>query len=425
MDTPDSSPTSQSDRSESQPLTRVPRGRKFLALILTLIVFPILAVVALEVFFVLFVPVTDVPFHFWDPILGPRRAPNQTGRYIYGEVINAPYHFNAQGWNHPHDYQLEKPPGVRRVCIVGDSMIEALQVPGDQAMFVRAEKIMSRPERPVQWYAFGCSGWGTTREEAAIRHYLLEYQPDVVLLMFVQNDPVDCSPYVVKLESYVPHYDLDDVGRLIRRLPGPWAPSGFRRLAARSALVRYFLIQNRLLDRWRLRRQAKEMNIPLRGGTHDLSASDASDPAHRRANQKKTWQLVEAILAAAQTECQQRGAIFAVVYRGHYKRLDAAARGESYEPPPVEEDPYCLGKRADEMGDEFVAPITHRLGIPYLDLTDTLMAHLNSKGKTHHFPDDVHYNADAHRVVSQALAEWVETLWDASSRPTASGHQAD
>src|SRR5262245_34367431 len=119
------------------------------------------AVGGVELVFRVFVPVTDVPHKIWDPLLGLRRAPDQAGRYINGAgFVDARYHFNRQGWNHPRDYSTHKPAGTRRVCLIGDSYVEALQVNPGEAMFSVAEQRMSRPDRPVEWYAFGASGWG-------------------------------------------------------------------------------------------------------------------------------------------------------------------------------------------------------------------------------------------------------------------------
>lgn len=401
-------------QSESPGPRPIPRHRKILALLLTLIGVPLVAMGVLEIVFQLFVPVTDVPYYIWDPVLGPRHPPHLEGRYIYGEQIDARFHFNAQGWNHAHDYQTVKPSGTRRVCIVGDSMIEALQVDPGDSMFVHASRIMSKPDRPVQWYAFGVSGWGTTHETAAISHYLLEYQPDTVIVMFVQNDPMDSSPFVPPSPSDGPRYHFDENGDLRYEFPPYWQPSTFRRLMARSALVRYFAIQKRILDRWRLRNRQIDQGAPLRREAIEAGKNHSGRIAKEK-QQEKIWKLIEALLAECKRNCQQRGAQFAVTFRGHYKEIDAMARGEAYESPGAETDPYCMGPRLDEMGREFVEPICRRLGIPYLDLTEALESNLASKGISHHFSDDVHYNAKAHRVVAEALSEWVESLWATSA----------
>ncbi|MFQ5428885.1 MAG: hypothetical protein ACE5E1_01135 [Phycisphaerae bacterium] len=408
------------------PATRptISRRRRFLAALLTFLVFSLLAAGFLETVFRLFVPVTDAPVFFWDPLLGPRRMPNQTGRYILRGKFDGRYHFNAQGWNDPRDYVLPKPAGTRRVCLVGDSMVEALGVDTERSMAIIAEDRMNRPDRPVEWYAFACSGWGPCREYMAIRHYVLDYQPDVVLMMFVQNDPFDCSPYIANLSDTRPRCSLSADGELVWQRSRQWVHPWPQRLAIRSAVARYFMLQTGLWGKWRTRGHTVNVHAPLEESTRTYSAdSQAADRAARDERGEKTWLLIEKLFEETRDECRARGATFAVVFRGHYERLHAVARGEAYTPLPRDVDPYCLGRRQDDMGDDFLRPITERLNIPYLDLTETLSRLIRETGQLHHPPNDTHFNVPAHAAAGAAMGRWVEALWSAEAngpRPTGS-----
>ena len=137
---------------------------------------------------------------------------------------------------------------------MGDSYVEALQVDVEETLFAVAERRMSRADSPVQWYAFGISGWGTANGFEVIRHYVLDHQPDVVILLFVANDPFDSSPYLLPMAPHEVRYWLDVNGELNRQPLLPWKPVWWRRLGSRSALVRYFALQQRLLKRFGPRR---------------------------------------------------------------------------------------------------------------------------------------------------------------------------
>ena len=388
----------------------ISRGRKIFAAAITFTIVPLVGFLALEMIFVLFVPVTDVAWTFWDPLTGIRRHPDQAGRYIK-DAIDAPYRFNAQGWNHPEDYVLAKPEGTVRVCMVGDSMVEAKQVDPNLSMILKAQELMTRPERPAQWYGFGMAGWGTTQEHQAIRHYVLDYAPDLVVLMFVQNDPADCSPYITKIERYEPKFTLAPDGSLTQELPRYKPPAWRGRLAFKSSLIRYFFAQKGVWARLGGATRQGIGDVPLREGAGDVSEEESGPrAAGRLEREEKTWRLLEAILAATRDEVRRRGATFAIVFRGHYKELDQAAEGGSYAAPPKEADPYCLHQRLDEMGREFVEPMARRLGIPYLDLTGPLMELVTRTHVSFRFPDDNHYNAAAHEVVGRELAAWAESL---------------
>jgi hypothetical protein len=389
------------------------RGRRLSAQFLTLAGALLLGTLGLEVALQLFVDVTDVPFYFWDPTTGPRIAPHQRGLYIAGDHMKGRYSFNAQGWNHPDDYVVPKPADRHRVCLVGDSQVESLQVLPDETMYAVAERRAAEAGRPTQWYAFGVSGFGTAQEFETIRRYVLDYRPEVVILLFVQNDPFDTSPYLVDLAPHVVRYVLDRGGDLSLMYPSFWKPVALRRLSARSALVRYLMIQKRLRHRLRVGAPAPAVGgLPVREDAGDFRnpVVEGLDRMSMAERQEKTWTLIARLFEAARDECRRRGAIFAVAFRGWPDEIDAPLQPETVTPVSQDSDPQCLGPRVREMGRERVGPIAASLGIPYLDLTEALRAAVARTGRSHRFPDDGHYSAVGHAAAGEALAEWVETL---------------
>lgn len=385
------------------------RTRRVLLRVMLLLASGLFGLVLAEIGLRLFVPVTDMPFYFWDPVVGPRRAPDQEGRYIKGAEIDAPYHLNSQGWNHPEDYSTVKPVGTLRVCVVGDSFVEALQVPYEQSFCALAQERMSRPDQPVQWYALGCSGFGTAQEYLVISHYVLDYNPDVVVILFVSNDPFDCSPYLAKQEPYYATFALDDEGDLVLTPAAYWKPPFHRRLLARSALVRYLHVQQQLFGRHR--RAERRLDMQVREAMVGAGqAGVVTGGLSVEQCQHKTWELLEAILARAQRECAERRAVLALAYFRNQPVIEAAWTGSSYTPLAKEEDPYCFAERVNEMGNEFLEPMARRLGIPYLDLTKALIAEEKETGKRHRWADDGHYNEVGHAATAKAMAQWVEQV---------------
>jgi hypothetical protein len=378
---------------------------------------PILSVALIlavcEVAFRVFVDVTDIAFYYWDPAVGPRIAPNQSGRYLLGRFVDGRYRFNAQGWNHPQDYVTGREAGGYRICLVGDSYVEAMQVQPQETMYAVAQRLMDRPKRSAQWYSFGVSGFGTSHEYEVIRKYVLEYDPDLVILLFVQNDPFDASPYIRDLPPHSVRYVLDGAGDLRRFAPTEWAPVRWRRLAARSALVRYFLLQQPILHRLRKRAEGRGAGgEPLREGVGASGSAIADGLEHLSVEDRgrMTWELIATLLEKIHDECHRRGARFAIAFRGWAEEIDSPLEPESFEPVPESEDPHCLEGRQREMGRHCLAPIARRLGIPYLDLTAALRAAVASSGKSHRFPQDRHYSAVGHAAAGEALAAWAEEL---------------
>ncbi len=410
----------------------ISRRRRVAALLLTVGIVSALGLLVVEIGLRLFVPLTDRFVYLYDPILGPRSAPDQTGEYLRLGHVHGAFRFNNRGWNHAEDYEIARSPGTRRVCIVGDSQIESLQVRPEETLYVVAQRAMSRTGRPVQWYAFGNSGWGTNLEYEAIRHYVLDYRPDLLILLFVQNDPYDTSPYLMEQGNYRPLYFLDEQDQLTLIPPVYYERPFYRpRVLTRLALYRYFVGQKQLYARLINFTDHGQLAIP--GGLPITVDSEA--PRHlaipgverlsRREREARTWRLIEELLRAARDESRVQGATFAVAFRGWAQEIDAPLNGERLEVPPRNEDPYCLGSRASEMGREQLAPIVQRLSIPYLDLTDALRDEVAKTKQSHIFPDDIHYNAVAHARAGAELAAWAESLLESASPPKAGGVSAN
>lgn len=277
---------------------------------------------------------------------------------------------------------------------------------------------MNRSERPVEWLAFGNSGLGTTQELEVIRHYVLDYSPDVVVLFFVQNDPWDASPYLMPIDSAIVTYRLDAAGSLELMPPTVYQPRTLRRLMSHSALVRYFVLQKHLIERL-TGGGPTAPTLPVREDA--ASGAPLRDPGAAKMSlderSRKTWELIEKTLQAMRDECARRGATLMIAFRGNEPIIEAARTGQPASRPAKSEDPYCLGPRVQEMGPEWVEPIATRLNTPYLDLTGSLSAAVAKSGQSHVFPDDSHYNQMAHEVVGKALAEWIEAYW--AAHPTA------
>ena len=83
--------------------------------------------------------------------------------------------------------QIEKPPGVRRILLLGDSVVESLEVVGlDDLMNRQLE--MLYPDGKTEVLNFGVNGYCTLAEVELLRTKGLKFDPDLVVLVFVAND---------------------------------------------------------------------------------------------------------------------------------------------------------------------------------------------------------------------------------------------
>ncbi len=97
---------------------------------------------------------------------------------------------NAAGWR-DRDYALAKPEGTTRILFLGDSYVQAMEVPLDSAFHKVLERELqarAAPGRRFEVPALGRGGFGTTDAYVTYRTWGRQYDPDVVALLFILND---------------------------------------------------------------------------------------------------------------------------------------------------------------------------------------------------------------------------------------------
>jgi len=99
---------------------------------------------------------------------------------------------NSQGWKDV-EHSRGKRPGVFRILIIGDSHTYGF-VPLEETYHRRLEKILrARIGREIEVIGVGVCGWGTDQELEFLQREGLDYQPDLVICQFSENDLVDIT----------------------------------------------------------------------------------------------------------------------------------------------------------------------------------------------------------------------------------------
>jgi lysophospholipase L1-like esterase len=91
---------------------------------------------------------------------------------------------------------IPKPKGIYRILLVGDSMVEAAQVPLEQKLQAVLVELLRKkmPSRKVDVVALGYSGSGQSNQLAYYERFKKDLEPDLVVLLFVGNDFSNNSP---------------------------------------------------------------------------------------------------------------------------------------------------------------------------------------------------------------------------------------
>ena len=124
--------------------------------------------------------------------LGWTHKPNADIVYERGE-FRIPVHFSSAGLR-DGEYPFVKPAGTGRVVFLGDSYVEAVQVPFDSSAAERLESRLQRQSlfgRRWEVLNFGVSGYGSCQQLLLLEEQGLRFEPDVVLSQLYFNDLED------------------------------------------------------------------------------------------------------------------------------------------------------------------------------------------------------------------------------------------
>ena len=366
----------------------------------------LLLLVASELFFRFVLPAPDMPEpSFSDAVL--RHRPGQRGVFWLRDEFRCRFAINAQGFNSARpDYPQERT-GLPRLCLVGDSYVEALQTDPGQSL---AEDLEREFGGRLEVFRFGVSGAPLSQYLHMARRAALPCRPDILAVLLVHND---------FHESYEDTPGLYTRSFLKLRL-GPGTvqeipPEPYRRgvlhvLRSASATWRYLALGLRVDFNW-LRAllaphkpQAKEAPAaPVHQANIDVSRIPAREARDRQA----TAYLFDRL----RSEAAAAGARPLLVMDG--VRLPIERRS------PDAMDANSGALRLNRMAAEEAG----RLGIPFLDLHPVFAEDFARHGKPFAFPHDGHWNAYAHGVAARAVAARLRDLgWLPAPAPDPGPH---
>ena len=140
-----------------------------------------------------------------DDVIGYRLAPNQSVVYATRE-FTTPIATNAQGVR--DDDIGPKAPGERRVVVLGDSLVLAVQVPHEATFCARLEARLNHGAPAGVHYRVinaGVQGYGPVEELLFYRRVVSRFDADLVLVAtFVANDAVEAFDGAWRLDGSRP-----------------------------------------------------------------------------------------------------------------------------------------------------------------------------------------------------------------------------
>ena len=312
--------------------------------------------------------------------------------------------FNRDGFRGP-DRPLAKPAGVRRVAVLGDSMVAAVGIDEERTFVALAEGRLSNGTEPANTEVmnFGVAGSSPGIESILYEAVVSQYAPDVVLCAwFAGNDfGDDCAAIGGRRQVA---YDLDAEDRLVRRPLEAATPVLSEWLAQHS---RFYIWQKSVLAR--IRPDDAAAGGPRPGlRVYDTGAD---------ADLARGWKIQEAILEHLAGAVRARGSKFALVMLPEAAQVYDDVWRDAMNTVGPTADSYDAGHPGRRL-----AGIAARLGVPFLDLTPAFRAaaphaSVARKDEWLFLNGTGHLDDAGHRVAADALTPFLAGLLapDASS----------
>jgi hypothetical protein len=290
------------------------------------------------------------------------------------------FHWNSEGY-FDHDYSYNRSEGVYRVVVIGDSYVEAAQVPLSRSFHKLVEAELnsaiaaSNIHHKIEVIALGSSGAGQTDHFKVLRERAIRYNPNIVAVALCSNDFCDDDPKL-KQELVL--------------AAGGMTPA-IRKLAGHGYFALAFAVR-RIED---IRRNRIGVSPEL------LQWADTNIPRVEAA-----WARTLETVRASRDFCQANGLTFLLVYLGSDLEVKYAL------------DPAGTIRKLKDMGGPHkdvrwdmgksirrVAAFCEENDIVLISLLESLIAAQRETGKQV-FGD--HYTMFGHQVAAQVLARAVD-----------------
>ncbi len=337
-------------------------------------------------------------FYQPDPHLGAFHIPHKEGVWEKA-CFRTWVKFNSQGLRDV-EHTLEKSDGVFRIVVLGDSYAEALQVRFEESFPRVLEQFLNEANLSKRFEVInlGNSGFGTDQEYLSLKHYGIQYNPDLVILAFLTGNDIRNNYSILERQTPdwpKPFFAFDENENLIQLPFQPrWTPplSRFRGILAHFRIygwVREKVYETPLLHRWFWRlglamaapsegRKKEKPGIPL-----DFQVFLQDYPSEW----EEAWKITKGLILKTKEEAERHRAQFLLVSLTDGIQLAQPDRVKG-EYPGFRGTRYNLDKPV-----EILTQFAKKEAIDYFSLLPVFRMHLREHHKS---VESLHYSCDGH-----------------------------
>lgn len=309
----------------------------------------------------------DIFFITYDEELGWINKKGASGRYEPSvDIPPTTVRINAIGFR-GGPVSVEKPPGTRRILVLGDSNSFGYGVEEEQRY---SDLLAGSLPKGYEVLNFGVFGYGTDQAALLFERNGLMFKPDIVVLGFSAGDVSDNMSSINGGYSK-PFFRIEGNRLMLKNIPVP-GPSIFRRSSSRGSSMKDFLYRHSHLYRLLFTR---------------LTASHMYTPdSVLEMDKEEGMETTVAILNSLNELCRMNGCRLVVLLIPHGKWVKAAQTMQE----------GSIGYYGA------LRSILPRFGITVIDTTDALVKH-SAENTVFLQNDPVHLTISGNEVVADIL----------------------
>ncbi|MEM1047279.1 MAG: SGNH/GDSL hydrolase family protein [Pseudomonadota bacterium] len=323
---------------------------------------------------------SDLPRNaFVDGVI--KYQPNQTGIDRVANDYAHPYRINAEGWNSGHAaYPVARTPGIERIAVIGDSFVEAFQVPYDRSFAERLEARYAEAGQAAEVFRFGISGAPLSQYLHMLEREVLAYRPDRVIVLLVHNDFDESFRFVAgRYTSSYRKLVVED-GQ-VTGFVEPTAYRGTYEPLVQSATYRYLKMRQGL--------SVAALRALVLGGGKEYAANIPVEEV--LALRPEIEAAVNHVMARFAALADEHG--FEILFL-----MDADR-----------EAIYGLREEDRQNGvlalNDLASTAASRHGLPFVDLHPLFKTDFERHGTRFDYPRDSHWNQHAHDLVARLVGD--------------------
>ena len=234
---------------------------------------------------------------------------------------------NSLGFRGP-EFPVVKPNDVFRICVLGDSFIEALQVDEPDTFCSQLQTLLNQSKKKAEDSAAsfeyevincGVSGYGTAQQQLLLQNYVLPLKPDLVLLAVFPENDIRNNSRVLDTAETRPYFTISNEGSLVAdmsfRTSQQWlvGDSSYERVKAS------IINRSRVLQLAQQMKRPKPETIASQPDSKSLLIDSVKEnwyiyrsPAVIPSPEADAWEVTERLLTLMSEECLKNDVKFCV-----------------------------------------------------------------------------------------------------------------